>query len=97
MKHFELVNKAFNNMIMKANSSSINDIWERVRAFFRYGVPLYILDNESLEHIIEIANDWEFCEMHGLLDELSERTNTEFLNDKGEFDESLVDEALTRL
>ena len=94
MKHFKLVDRAVNNILMQANSDEINDVWERVRSIFNYSVPMYIFDNKTLEHIIDIAPDWEFCEIHGFLDELSERTNSFFINNEGEFDDTLVYETL---
>lgn len=97
MKHFKLIDRAVNNMLIQSNPNNINDIWERVTVFFKYNVPMYILDDKTLAHIIDISSDWEFCEMYGFLDELSERTNTEFINDHDEFDETLVYDVLTYL
>lgn len=55
-----------------------------------------MLDDSELCECIDYAPDWEFCEMYGLLDEISKRSNTDFIvND--EFNDSLVYDAMEKL
>lgn len=96
MKHFKIIDKVVNNMLMQANCNTINTIWERIRVFFKYNVPMYILDDKTLAHIIEISPDWEFCVINGLLDELSYRTDRGFIKND-EFNENLVYDAMEQL
>lgn len=82
----DFLERKYNDYIASANAKHYIDR--------KYTVN--ILTDDELCECIENSPDWEFCEMYGLLDELSIRTNINFIVNE-EFEENLVYSAMEQL
>ena len=56
----------------------------------------YYLDDDVLCDLIDTASNWEFCEIHGLLDELADRAEIEFDYESDHW-ESDIDKAIEKI
>lgn len=99
-----IINNEFKERISKGDD--LNELFEFYDAelnHIRHELPTYYfgsatdyLDDDVLCDLIDTASDWEFCEVHGLLDELSDRADVKFDYD-GDTWESDIDKAIEKL
>ena len=68
---------------------------EHPTVYFNSSATYYLYD-DVLCDLIDTASDWEFCEIHGLLDELADRADMTF-NYDGDAWESDIDKAIEKL
>lgn len=68
---------------------------EHPTVYFNSSTTYYLYD-DVLCDLIDAASDWEFCEIHGLLDELEDRAEIE-LDYESDHWESDIDKAIEKL
>lgn len=69
-----------------------------IQDILTHDIRIGLIEDTELCELIDNAPDWEFCWIHGLLEELTYRTGIDFVDhNSGEFDDALVYEAMAKL
>lgn len=99
-----IINNKFKERISEGNElNELFEFYDTELSHIAHELPTYYfssttyyLDDDVLCDLIDTATDWEFCEIHGLLDELADRAEIDF-DYKSDHWETDIDKAIEKL